>query len=373
MINALKLELKEIKNSFYLFSLLTWLPLLNFFLIIMIFHGGTAQNLAISIVDYDQSALSRKIIQDINATSTLRVKYIHLNVKEAARDISANNIYATLVIPNHFEKDVLLDKNPKLTAFINAQYLLIAKMVKSTLSGTLRESSVKIDFLNALKNKSAVSESKSAANPINIQVTAFYNTYKNYFLFLVSAIIPSIWQIFIAIAIVASISHTFKQKKEKEFFKDGVIKGLIGKTLPYTVIYLAWGIVFLLYMYGYESWVFKGSIILTIFAMFLTILAYQAISLSFFCISFHPLRALSMTALYTAPALAFVGITFPTESMSGFATFWHNILPISHYLKIQILESSREIDFLLVWPMFKSLLYFLPMWLFVIYKLRKIK
>ena len=53
MINAFRLELLEIKNSFYLFSLLTWIPLVSFLFIIFIFHKGVARDLPVTVVDHD--------------------------------------------------------------------------------------------------------------------------------------------------------------------------------------------------------------------------------------------------------------------------------------------------------------------------------
>ncbi len=371
MINAFKLELLEIKNSFYLFSLLTWIPLVSFLLIIAIFNKGVVRDLHITVVDHDNSKLSRKIIMQIDANSALHVKGIQANLKQAGIDISSGNIYATVVIPKYFEKDVLQKKQPQITAFINTQYLLIGKMINSALSSTIQQSSARVEFVSNLRKDGQFSTAENLASPISIQVTPFFNTYQNYFLFLVTAIIPTLLQVLIALALIASIGKTFKEKKEKEFFKNGIVGALIGKTLPYTLAFLGWGVMFLLYMYGYETWEFQGSFGVTFLALLLMILAYEGIALSFFVISFDSVRALSLAALYTAPAFAFLGITFPVSSMPEFAVVWHNLLPISHYLKIQISQASYGAPVSEIVPLLLNLICFLPMWIFVILKLRK--
>ena len=132
-------------------------------------------------------------------------------------------------------------------------------MISSNLSTTIIESSAQIDFVHNLSCDGQFLTAKNSALPIGVQVTPFFNTYQNYFLFLVSAIIPALLQILISIAIIASMSKTFKQNKEKEFFKGSVFASLIGKTLAYTIAYLAWGALFIFYMYGYETWEFQGS------------------------------------------------------------------------------------------------------------------
>ncbi len=370
MIKAFKLELKEIRDSFYLQSLLSWAPFVSFLLIILIFHKGVVREMPITVVDNDKSRLSRDIIREIDASPTLHVKGLQADLKQASTDIASGNIYATVVIPNHFERDVILKKQPEIVAFINAQYLLIAKMIKSALSSTIQQSAAKIDFAINLIKDGQFTTAKNATLPIGIQITPFFNTFQNYFLFLVSAIIPSLLQIYIALAIIASIGTTFKEKKEKEVFKDGVAKALIGKTLPYTIAYLGWGVLFILYMYGYEGWEFQGSFALLFFAQLLTILAYEGVILSFFVFRFDFIGALSITALYTAPALAFLGITFPVGSMPKFALLWHNLLPISHYLQIQISQASYGSSLSETVPFFENLLMFIPFWFFAYFKIR---
>lgn len=371
MINAFRLELKEIKNSFYLFSLLTWIPLVSFLIIISIFHKGVVHNLPITVIDNDNSKLSRQIITQINANSTLHVNGIQANLKQASTDISSGNIYATVVIPKHFQKDVIQKKSPQITAFINSQYLLIGKMINSALNSTIQQSAARVDFVSNLSKNGQFRTAKNSTSPIGIQVTPFFNTYQNYFLFLVSAIIPTLLQILITLALIASIGRTFKAHKEKDFFSSSKVGALIGKTLPYTLSYFVWGVLFLLYMYGYEGWEFQGSFGVTFLALLLMILAYEGVALSFFVLSFDYVRALSFAALYTAPAFAFLGITFPVSSMPEFALFWHNLLPISHYLKIQIAQASYGTPANEMVPLFLNLLWFLPMWIFAIFKLRK--
>jgi len=373
MINAFILEINEIKKSFYLFSLLTWIPLVSFFLIISIFHKGVAHNLPISVVDYDKSNLSRTIITQLNANPTLHVKSIQNSIKEASKSIAQSDVYATLVIPANFKKDVIQKKQPQITAFVNAQYLLIAKMINSALNSTITQSAGRIDFVSNLAIDGQTESALNATSPINIQITPFFNTYQNYFLFLVSAIIPTLWQILIVVAIISSFGRTFKEKKEHLFFnKKNLFASIIGKTLPYTLVYLTWGILFLLYMYGFEPWKFQGSFSVTILAMLLTIFAYEGMALLFFTLNFHYTRALSLAALYTAPAFAFLGITFPVSSMPEFAHTWHNLLPISHYLKLQIAQASYGVNVLSVTPLLINLCYFLPVWLIVWFKIRRV-
>jgi ABC-2 type transport system permease protein len=130
------------------------------------------------------------------------------------------------------------------------------------------------------------------------------------------------------------------------------------------------GIGYLFYIYS--AWAFQGSFIVLVFGMFLTVVAYQVIALLLFAIGFDYARSLSLGAVYTAPAFAFLGITFPIYNMNGFALFWRDILPISHYMQLQLSQANYganvflELDRLMV--LFLFWLCFIPV--IVLFKIR---
>jgi ABC-2 type transport system permease protein len=158
---------------------------------------------------------------------------------------------------------------------------------------------------------------------------------------LVSALLPSIWQIFIVIVTVISFGTLVKEKKDKDFFNTKYIfSKILGKLFPYTIAFMILGVGYIFYIYGVKNWYFAGSFGITFFAMFLTIVGYQAVALGLFVTGFDYARSLSLGAVYTAPAFAFLGVTFPASNMNQFASFWRDILPVSHFIEIQISQAN---------------------------------
>jgi ABC-2 type transport system permease protein len=334
-------ELRAIFSSYYKMFLLTLLPLLSFALLIAIFYKVVVHNLPIVIVDHDRSQLSRKLLHNIDDSATMKISYRVDSTKEALLLIQSAKAYAAIIIPKHFQRDVLNKTQPKVTAMINTQYILVGKIINAALSQTLLFSAAEVEFVQDLTQTSNRELSKRDLNPIGLQVSSFFNTYQNYFLFLVSALLPSVWQIFIVVVTLVSFGSLFKEHKEREFFYDQYIFArIIGKLLPYTLTYTLLGILFLFFIYGTMGWVFEGSFAVTIFAQFLTVIAYQGIALLFFVTGFDYARSLSLGAVYTAPAFAFLGVTFPVYNMNGFALFWRDMLPISHYMELQISQAN---------------------------------
>lgn len=356
-------ELKSIGHSWYKLMLITLLPLLSFGLIISIFHSGVVRNLPVAVVDADYSKLSRMLTNHIDASPTMKVAFMPQNTKEAVALLKAGKVYAFVHIPAHFSKETLLKKNPKVTAMINTQYILIGKMLTSALTKTVMYSSEEVEYVEKLVEGQQPEVSLNNISPIGMQITSFFNTYQNYFYFLVSALLPAIWQIFIVIASLVAIGVIFKAKEEQTFFKtDGKIAvRLMGLLFPYTLSFMLLGILYTLYIYSH--WVFQGSLAFLFIGMFMTVIAYQAIALLLFATSFDYARSLSLGAVYTAPAFAFLGITFPIYNMNGFALFWRDLLPISHYTQLQLSQANYGVS---IWSDTDKLLTILAFWLLFI-------
>ena len=375
LIEAFTYELTSIKRSWYKLFLISVLPLLSFILIIGIFSAGVVREMPVAVVDNDKSELSRMILTNIEASPTIKIAYMSNSVKEATNLVKSSQAYAVIVIPTNFSKDTLLQKQPHITAMLNTQYILMGKILTSALTSTIMTSSAQVEYVKNLVDLQNPSASINSIAPIGLQITPFFNMYQNYFYFLVSALLPAIWQIFIVIATLVSVGIIFKEKRERDFFKNRKYVGarLIGLLLPYTIAFMVLGIIYLFYIYS--RWEFQGSMSLLIFGMFLTVVAYQSIALLFFVTGFDYARSLSLGAVYTAPAFAFLGVTFPIYNMNGFALFWRDLLPVSHYMQLQISQANYGANIFLetdkLWTLFSFWIVFIPVILLFKKRLKK--
>ena len=336
-------EIKAIKSSWYMLGFISWMPLLGYGLIIAIFLEGVPRDLPIGIVDHDASQLSRMQLSNIESSATLKIKKQYNSVKSAAYDLKDGTVYAFVIIPEHFEHDLRKGMQPTITVMLNTQFILMSKILHSALTTVLLNGAATIDFVTTLVEEQRPEMAKSAVAPIQMQITPFFNTYNNYFLFLVSAMLPALWSIFIVLTILISLGEMFKNAREKAWLEGSdfsLSAALVGKMLPYVVVQMAWGLGIVYFVYGVMPWPFAGSWILLTAAMFLTVLVYQLIALAFYALKFEYASALSFGAVFTAPAFAAMGITFPLMNMGGIAVAWHDLLPISHYIHIQISQAN---------------------------------
>jgi len=339
--NAFVKELQEIKNSYYKLFVLTLFPFVCFTLVIAIFYKGVAYDMPVVYVDQDKSELSRTLLFHMQSSPTIKLLQECTTPQEASKFLQESKAYAVVIIPKHFKRDVLLKKQPQVTVMLNTQYILVGKILKAALLDVIGVSSAQVDFVHNLATTSTPIEAMERIAPLKLYNVPFFNTTKNYFYFLVTALLPSIWQIFIVIATLISFGSLFKEKREKEFFSTSYLElQILGKMFPYTLAFMFWGVVYMYFIYGTMGWSFYGSWSVMFFGMFVCVIAYQAMALLFFVTGFDYARSLSLGAVYTAPAFAFLGVTFPIYSMNAFALFWRDLLPISKLMELQISQAN---------------------------------
>ncbi|OEF29379.1 ABC transporter permease [Vibrio rumoiensis] len=356
-------EIKIIGQQPWLKAMLFWLPLTMFFALWWVFASGTARDLPIGVVDFEQSSLSRGLIRYYDVSPTLAVTQSFTSVQKGSEALKSGNIYALVVIPKGLNKDVLLGHPPTVTTFYNSQFILIGKLVNAAMQQAQGTYNAQI---SAVKNMShgnvPPQQALAQAVPIQTQITALFNSNSHYGQFLVSAAIPALWQIFIVATTVLSFAVEQRRKGVIDWLGEHPTQSILIKLLPYTILFLAQGLVFLWAMYGWLEWPMHGSWGILLLGQFLMVLACQSVGALFFMLTQDATRSMSFVAAFTAPAFAFMGITFPSTDMPMLAQIWRNLLPVSHYIDVQVKQVNNGIGLdqasgqLLVLALFSSLL-----------------
>lgn len=355
------------------FCLITWLPLLCMLLLYGIFSSGIPRDLSIAVIDQDHSALSRNMVRYFDASPGLQVDAQLTSLKEGKALMQSGKVYGVVQIPRDFEKQVYQGKTPEVAAFYNAQYVLIGKLVSSHVSVAFATFTAKMDAMRTLAAGGNIASLKGAIAPISTQVSPLYNISTNYVPFLVTAAVPALWQVFVVISVVMAFGMEYKYKTDEEWIataKGSVVIATLGKLIPYTMLSLLQGLLFVAFFYGYLGWPMHGEWIYLALGLLFAVFAGQAIGLLMFSITLNVTQAISLGAAYSAPAFAFVGITFPAESMPALAQFWRVLLPITHYMQLQIGQVNYAQGFDMVLPQLGALSAFILTSVFSVSRLR---
>ncbi|GAL02278.1 ABC-type multidrug transport system permease component [Photobacterium aphoticum] len=360
--------------------MVSWLPILLFVFMWGIFSAGIARDLPIGVVDLDHSALSRQLTRDYDASPTMAVTVSYGSVEQGSQALRGGDIYALVVIPSELEKDTLRGMAPTVTAFYNSQFILIGKLINSAVmqaQGTLNAK------VNTLQNMAAgvdvPLQALGQAVPVQSQITPLYNSNSHYGQFLLPAIIPAMWQIAIVITTIMALSAETRRANgntawpgQTSWLVQTPIRALVGKLLPYTGLFMLQGALFLWGMYVLLGWPMHGHWSILLLAQCLMVLACQGMACLLYLVPLDATKAMSFAAGLTAPAFAFVGVTFPATDMPGFALFWRALLPATHYLDVQIHQVNHGQDWYQAMPQLAALLVFGVTWLLAFARVKQL-
>ena len=343
--SQLRRQYEVVRGDKWLLSSLTWIPVLLALSIWWIFSQGIAHNLPIGVVDLNHSQLSRSLTNHLEATSTLTVSGNYTDVLSAKEALVEGDIYAYVVIPSNLDKDAVQSKTPQVSVFYNSQYILVGKLVNSAVLQTHGTFNAKIEAKkNLLKRNTASLSAMGKAVPVRTQITALFNKGSNYAQFLVSAVVPALWQISIVVSTILILAANHRRFGLRHWLGQNTTSNLLLTLSNYIPIFLLQGIGFLIWFYKILDWPMNGSFAVLIFAQLLTVLACVAMGCFFFFLTLDAARAMSFAGAFTAPSFAFMGITFPVTDMNTLAQIWRSLLPISHYIEVQVSQASYGIS-----------------------------
>lgn len=349
-------------------ALASWLPLLLMGILCWIFSAGLARDLKIGLVDLDQSVLSRQLAYSLDASAGLKVARQFDSIAEGANALRGGDIYALVVLPDHLERDARQGTQPRVTVFNNGQFILIAKLVNSALAQVVGTLNGQVGVLAAMADGKALPGALGQAVPINSQVTALYNLSASYAQFLLSAILPAVWQILVVLYGLNALART--DRLGLDWTTKGVWFGLWRTLLPHVLIGWGWGLLWTLLLFKGFAYPMHGSWLVLTVGLGLASAACVSMGAFFYAVIRDPARALSLAGAYTAPGFAFMGVTFPVSAMGDFAQFWRSLLPISHYVELQIGQTNYGQPLAAALPQFGALLLFLLPLLLVVRRYR---
>lgn len=338
-------------------ALASWLPLLLMGILCWVFSAGLARDLKIGLVDLDQSLLSRELAFSLDASAGLKVAQQFDSIEAGASALRGGDIYALVVLPNHLERDARQGTQPQVTVFNNGQFILIAKLINSALAQVVGTLNGQVGVLSAMAGGKALPGALGQAVPIASQVTALYNINSSYAQFLLSALLPAVWQILVVLYGINALART--DRLGLDWTTKGVWFGLWRTLLPHVLIGWGWGLGWTLLLFKGFGYPMQGSWLVLTAGLGLASAACVSMGAFFYGIIRDPARALSLAGAYTAPGFAFMGVTFPVSAMGDFAQFWRSLLPISHYVELQIGQTNYGQPLAAALPQFGALLLFL--------------
>lgn len=335
---------------------------------------GLPQEIPIAVIDHDNSALSRNIIRQIDATQQTSIVKHFSHYSEARDAMQKGEIFAFVEIPNHMERDVMRFSQPKIDFYYNDAYLVPGSLLLKDLSTMLTTVSAAANLKTRQSKGQSYDDSMGQILPISPQINAIGNPYVNYSIYLINVILPGLLQLLVIITTVYVIGVELKEKSSRKWIRlseGSLTKALIGKLFPYTIIFSIMGVLCNVILFKFLCYPLHNNIMWMYLASFLLVLSAQAIGI--FMIGVFPVLrdGLSFAGLYSMLAFSYSGLSFPIEGMPTLLQTLNYLFPLRYFFKIYQDIALNRLSPVTALPEYFILLLFLFLPLFIGSRLKK--
>lgn len=325
------------------------------------FKAGLPENLPIGVLDLDNSSLSRNFCRQLDATQLGKViKYEDFTT---ARDaMHTGEITSLCVIPQGMNEDVNANRRPVFTYYVNSLYLIGGALsYKDILTMvTLTGGAVQREVLRAKGySEGAI---MGLIQPIVVDEHKIGNATTNYGVYLNNIILPGLLAMSIIFVLIYALGSELRYGTSKELMDTAggsFTAALVGKLLPYTLIYLFLGLGLDLLLFGVCGYPLNGNVLNMMLCMVVFILANEAVAVTLVGLLPTLRYALSIAALFTILAFSFSGFTFPVEAMPVALQGVSVLFPLRFYYLFYVQEAIFGTGFAGWWLYMVCMLLFL--------------
>lgn len=352
---------------------LVFAPIFAFIFFTTLMRDGLPTEIPAGVVDEDNSAVTRKLIRTLDAFQMTKLKHFP-NVVEARNEMQRSKIHAFYVIPRYTTQKALSSRQPNLSFYTNATFLIPAslefrdmKMMSELASGGIGRETL---YAKGFTEKQAM----GLLQPIKIEMHPIGNPLLNYSVYLCNILLPGVLFLLIMQTTIYAIYVEMKEETSKEWLavaKGNIHKALLGKLLPYIAINIVMGLFALVLLYGVWDFPLNCNIWNMILAMFLLILAAQSFGV-FLCGLVPSIRwALSLATLLGVLSFPISGFSFPLHAFPAAFKALANIFPMRHYFLIYVDQALNGLPIYYSWVNFAALIAFQILPLLLIHRLHK--
>lgn len=311
------------------------------------------ENIPFAIVDRDGSSLSRDYANRFIESRYFQFRGYSNDVRKLEPLLSDNTLRAVIVIPEHFEKDLLAGRPAHVQTLIDGTFPFRAQTTKGYVIAINSALSMQL-LANYLGRTQGLTPQQAQAmlQPVTLQVRYLYNQS-----------VKSIWSLAPKlIMVILMVSPPFLTAlgvvREKEsgsiynIYASTVSRGefLIGKLTPYVLISTVNALILWLLTVELFAAPFKGDFLLFFLTSVIYVICTTGIGLLVSVVVRTQVAAMIVTAIVTiVPAVLYSGVLIPISSLSGQAQVTAHLLPAMYFTDIVMGSFLKGVGLTALW------------------------
>ena len=286
----------------------------------------------IAVVDQDRTQMSRDLARLIDATPDIAVAQVLPDVPTAEREVYARRVFGILLIPQHFERDLLHGRASPIALYADASYFLMYNRMSGAVSAVSRTLGANVEIKRLIGLGVDPPVATAASDPMPFVPVPLFNPQGGYATYILPAAFVLLLQqmLLIGVGLLGTLPGAETSVPRRRRLGDVLFDSIAivaGKLLAYLAVEALIVSVYLIglpYLYGIPR---LGSVATVLaFALPFT-LAVGALGLVVAAALRNPLAVQLVFAAVGLPFFFLAGFAWPTEAMPQAVQWIAKLLP----------------------------------------------
>lgn len=324
-----------------------FVPILCLLFFVTLMTKGLPTEVPTAIVDLDNSAMSRAMVRNMDATQLVHVTESCESYHDAMAAVRQGRVFGFYMIPRNFQEDAIAGRKPTVSLYMNMSYFVPGTFSYKGYRTVAVQSAMSLLSSTAVDKGIPARMVASVIRPMAIDINPVHNPWTNYSLYLTPSFVAALFELMIVLLTIVALTYEIKHGYSRQWLADNggsVVLAVTGKLLPMTVIFTLVGWCMLGIMYGFAGFPLNCSPLVMYGLIPIFVLACQAFGLFWCCVMPSPRFALSMGALFSVLAFSSTGFSFPVQNMYGFISIFQWMMPVRYYFLIHSQQALNGFD-----------------------------
>lgn len=321
-------------------------PLLSFGIMMYMMHTGLPTKIPIAVVDLDDTSTSRGLIRQLDAFSKTNIKFKSLSFNEARTAMERAQVYGVFTIPKDFTKDALSGNRPKIVFYTNNAFLISGSLLFQDMKTISVLASASVGLQMGQAKGYTQGQLMPMLQPIVIDSHPIGNPWLNYSVYLNNVIIPGVLFLILTMFTISAFGSEVKLGKGQEVLElagGSKTTAILGKILPYTIIFSVLYLFIMSVLYGYNHYPLHSGIFPMILNYFCLILSAQGFGLILLAVFPNYRLALSSASLIGMISFSISGFSFASAAMDPTLYGLSYLFPLRHFFIVYVDQALNGI------------------------------
>lgn len=276
------------------------------------------RNVPIAVVDQDGTQSSRELARLVDATPDVAVASVLPDVATAEREVYLRNIFGILLIPQHFERDLLHGRQSPVALYADASYFLMYQRMSGAVAGVARALGVETETRRLIGLGVDPAIAAAATDPMPLTAVQLFNPQGGYATYVLPGALILLLQqtLLIGVGLLGTMpgSHGASPQGAEDPLYEAVMT-VLGKLMAYLAVeavIVPFYLIGLPYLYGIPR---LGSVVSILAVALPFSLAVGALGMVVALIFRRPLIVQLVLAAAGLPFFFLAGFAWPAEAI----------------------------------------------------------